>query len=128
MRGLLLALVLAGPASAQEVDCANAMAQVELTFCAEQDWMAADARLNAVYRLAVAAMKQVDAGLPRDQRGAEEALRRAQRAWIAYRDAACEAEGWPMHGGSAEAMLIYGCRARLTEDRSRDLGYLAGEG
>ena len=30
-----------------------------------------------------------------------------------------------MHGGSAEPMVIYGCRARLTEERTLGLYYLA---
>lgn len=113
------------PAQAQQVDCANAMAQIEMTFCAEQDWMAADARLNTAYRGARAMMQAIDADLPKDQRGAELALRDGQRAWITFRDQTCAAEGYAMHGGSAEPMLIYGCRARLTQQRAADLEIMA---
>lgn len=127
--GLILAVGLAGaacvgPALGQEVDCANAMAQMELTYCAEQDWMAADEALNAAYGEAKALMQQIDADLPKAERGAEAYLRDAQRAWISFRDAACAAEGYAMHGGSAEPMLVYGCRARLTEQRTEDLQLL----
>ena len=125
-------LVLAGvacPALAQDVDCAVAEAQVELTFCAEQDWIAADAELNAAYKAAMAVMKETDATLGEDK-AAEGFLRQAQRDWVAFRDNACAAEAYPIHGGSAEAMLIYGCRARLTEERTLGLYYIAeiGEG
>ena len=96
----------------------------ELTYCAEQDWMTADAALNDAYQAAMAAMKQVDSGLEAKDRGAVVNLRAAQRAWITFRDAACAAEGYPMHGGSAEPMVIYACRARLTDQRAEDLGYL----
>jgi len=96
-----------------------------LTFCAEQDWMAADADLNAAYAAAQAAMKAVDANLPVSLRGASVALRDAQRAWIPFRDAACAAEGYQMRGGSAEPMVIYGCRARVTQTRAADLWTLA---
>ena len=112
------------PATAQDVDCANAQAQVEMTYCAEQDWMTADTALNDAYRAAMAAMKRVDAGLEAKDRGAVVNLRDAQRAWITFRDAACAAEAYPMHGGSAEPMVIYACRARLTDQRAADLGYL----
>ena len=122
--GLILAVGLAGSAGAQEVDCANATAQMELTYCAEQDWLAADEALNAAYGEAKALMQQIDADLPKAERGAEVYLRDAQRAWISFRDAACAAEGYAMHGGSAEPMLIYGCRARLTEQRTEDLQLL----
>lgn len=119
--------VLPMAALAQEVDCAKAEVQVELNFCAEQDWQVADAELNAAYKLAMAAMKEIDAALPEDQRGAAAYLRQAQRDWIAYRDNACAAEGFMMRGGSAEPMLIYGCLARLTEERTLGL-YALTEG
>lgn len=117
--------VLSLPAAAQSVNCYTATAQIELTFCAEQDWMAADADLNAAYAAAQAAMKAVDANLPVSLRGASVALRDAQRAWIPFRDAACAAEGYQMRGGSAEPMVIYGCRARVTQTRAADLWTLA---
>ena len=123
---LVLSLcLLATPIAAQDVDCANATAQVELTYCAEQDWMDADADLNAAYKAAMALMKQIDADLPQDEQGAAANRKAAQRAWISFRDAACAAEGYLMHGGSAEPMVIYGCRAGLTKVRAADLWLLA---
>lgn len=129
MRWLLLVLLalVPGAAVAQVVDCSNAVAQVEMTYCAEQDWLAADADLNAAYADARALMRDIDADLPKSQRGAELALRDAQRAWIVFRDQACAAEGFMMRGGSAEPMVIYGCRARLTEERTAGLVSLSGE-
>lgn len=124
MRLAIALCLFALPAAAQDVDCSNAQAQVELTSCAEQDWMAADDDLNDAYKVAMAAMKQVDAGLDAKDRGAVDNLRAAQRAWITFRDAACAAEAYQMHGGSAEPMVIYSCRARLTEQRTADLSYL----
>ncbi|MEO6301332.1 MAG: lysozyme inhibitor LprI family protein [Paracoccaceae bacterium] len=114
-------------APAQDVDCANTETQVEMTYCAEQDWKAADADLNDAYKVAMKAMKDVDSNLDAADQGAVENLRDAQRAWITFRDAACAAEGYSMHGGSAEPMAIYSCRARLTEERTTDLGYLTEE-
>ena len=122
-----LAVVLglaAWPCGAEVVDCAQAEAQVELTFCAEADWMAADEELNAAYQAALAAMQRVDADLAAGDRAAEGYLRQAQRDWVSYRDNACAAEAYPLHGGSAEPMVIYGCRARLTEERTMGLYYL----
>lgn len=126
IRFTALAIVLAVPAlpfaaAAQEVDCSKAQAQVELAYCAEQDWNAADARLNAAYKVVVAAMKGMDAGLDANDRGAEDALRAGQRAWITYRDQTCAAEAWMAHGGSAEPMMIYACRARVTDARAEEL-------
>jgi len=124
--GALLGLC-AAPAFATEIDCAKAEAQVELTYCAEQDWLAADADLNAAYAVARVQMQAIDADLAADQRGAADYLRDGQRAWVTFRDATCAAEGYAMHGGSAEPMVIYGCRARLTEQRTADLQAMAEE-
>ena len=131
IRILALLLLVASPASAEtggkvgskpaKIDCANVFSQVEMTYCAEQDWTAADADLNIAYAAAKALMKQIDAALPADQQGAVTSLRDAQRAWIAFRDQACAAEGYTMRGGTGESMLIYQCRTRLTAARTADL-------
>jgi len=109
---------------AQQVDCGKAYSQVELTFCAEKAWMQADEDLNLAYGLARKTMKDIDAGLAPDARGAEAALRDAQRSWVAFRDAACTAEGYRVYGGTAEPMVIYNCRERLTRARTEDLRLL----
>ena len=123
LRVLLAVLIggATGPVMAQDVDCATTSVQVELTSCAEDDWNRADADLNEAYQAVRTLMRDIDADLSEDQRGAEENLRNGQRAWITFRDGTCAAEGYLMHGGSAEPMVIYGCRARLTWARSMDL-------
>jgi uncharacterized protein YecT (DUF1311 family) len=124
---LLVALCALGApavARAQQVDCARAMAQQELAFCAEQDWMRADADLNAAYRQAMDALTAYDAELDPEYRGGARALKEAQRAWITYRDQGCAAEGFAMRGGSAETLVIYGCLARVTDQRAGDLWLL----
>ncbi|HMO07098.1 MAG TPA: lysozyme inhibitor LprI family protein [Paracoccaceae bacterium] len=123
----VLAAVLAQPSTAQPVDCANPITQTEMTACAEREWMTADADLNAAYAEARAAMRRIDAPLPETDRGAERMLRDAQRAWIDFRDKTCAAEGWAMKGGSAEPMLVYFCRARVTAARAEELRAMAFE-
>ncbi|OYX26871.1 MAG: hypothetical protein B7Z10_01925 [Rhodobacterales bacterium 32-66-7] len=112
------------PLAAQEIDCANAFAQQEMNICAEQDWQAADEALNQAYQEVMAEMKVMDEQLPPELQGAEAALRTAQRAWIAYRDANCEVSGFPMRGGSAEPLLVYGCLRQMTENRTEELWQL----
>lgn len=111
------------PAAAQDVDCATAMAQQDLNQCAYQEWEAADAELNDVYGQAMSLLRIWDADLPDDEKGGAQALKDAQRAWITFRDKACEAEGFAMKGGSAEPLLVYGCMRQLTEER---VGHLRG--
>ncbi|ADZ68543.1 lysozyme inhibitor LprI family protein [Polymorphum gilvum] len=126
---LAIALLLpAGAARAQEtIDCGYPLSQMELTYCAEKAWEAADADLNAAYREAMARMREMDANLADmpDLQGAAEALKEAQRAWIPYRDKACAAYGFLARGGTMEPQLIYGCLATLTVRRAEELKDLA---
>ncbi|MDR7125010.1 lysozyme inhibitor LprI family protein [Pseudotabrizicola sp. 4114] len=115
----------AGAAHAQSVDCDNAMTQMDMNACAANAFDAADKDLNAAYARARAAMRRIDGELDASQAGGETALRDAQRAWITFRDNACLTEGFQMRGGSAEPLLVFGCKARLTEQRAQDLWTLA---
>lgn len=118
---------LAGPAAAQDVDCANAEAQVELNFCAEAEFLEADDDLNLAYSDARDLMRQIDADLSAEERGAEVALRDGQRAWITFRDETCLAESYVFAGGSAQPMVYSGCQARLTQQRAAVLWDLVSE-
>lgn len=120
-RPFLVLACLSLPAAAQEIDCANAMAQMDLNQCAYDDWEAADAELNDAYQDAMDLLRDWDENLPADEQGGAEALREAQRAWITFRDQACAAEGYAMKGGSAEPLLVYGCMRLLTEERTAHL-------
>jgi uncharacterized protein YecT (DUF1311 family) len=118
------ALVMASQSWAQDetVDCENAMAQQDMNICAGKDFEAADADLNKVWQEAIASAKEADAGMADDGRpGHEETLRKAQRAWIAFRDAQCEYDGFEARGGSMEPMLVSGCLAELTRQRTKQL-------
>jgi uncharacterized protein YecT (DUF1311 family) len=120
---IAIALCAALPAAAQESGCGGAMVQSELNACAERDWLAEDARLNAAYERAIAAMREIDGY--QTEPGAEEALRTAQRAWVAMRDAHCTAASYHMRGGSAEPLVVFGCRTLLTTQRIADLELLS---
>ena len=127
-RMLALAMLAAGLATSvygQNWNCDNPQVQQEMNYCSEQEWKAADRRLNAEYRKARAAMQNLDDLFPEDQRGAAVSLRDAQRAWIAFRDKACEAEGWLFKGGSMEPLIYWSCMSSLTEQRTESLKTLS---
>jgi len=96
-------------------DCDTDAPQQVLNQCLAEAFTGADAELNRVWKPAYAEMQRVD----RDtgETGYAAALLASQRAWIAYRDAQCVAESWQMRGGSGEAMLLSGCKLRLTRER-----------
>jgi uncharacterized protein YecT (DUF1311 family) len=104
------------------VDCANAQTQMEMNFCAAQEFETADAELNALWKDARAAAKALDEDQPQENmKGAAAALLAAQRAWITYRDGQCELEGFSARGGTMEPMLVSGCKAELTRTRNAQL-------
>ncbi|APR53797.1 DUF1311 domain-containing protein [Sphingomonas koreensis] len=122
----MILLTLLAAAQTQTIDCDNAVTQSAMTQCARQSFAKADALLNAEYRQTMAIMRKLDAepgshpaGDTRP--GYAAALTEAQRAWIAFRDAHCRTMGYQMRGGSAEPMLVWGCRETLTRDRTEQL-------
>ncbi|MGM4911369.1 lysozyme inhibitor LprI family protein [Rhizobium sp. 768_B6_N1_8] len=118
-------LLAAGAAHAEDVDCDNAQTQSDMTSCAQARYEEADKALNAQYKQTRAAMVAIDGDLEGDMKGAEQALLKAQRAWISYRDAQCENYGFQARGGTMEPMLVAGCLADLTDLRTKELKELA---
>ena len=122
----------ANGAMAQEdapVDCDNAVTQADMNQCAYQDYEKADKELNAVWKEAVKSQEEVDKGAAEmgpDYVGAVKALKKAQRAWIDYRDGQCEGEGYAALGGSMQPMLVSGCLAAKTTARTKELRELIG--
>jgi uncharacterized protein YecT (DUF1311 family) len=127
IRPLAALFVLSLPASAQEVDCSNAVTQQDMNICQQQVWQESDERLNAVYAETVAILQERDAEFPLDGASEEDRLRAAQRAWVAFRDANCDAAGYLMRGGSAEPLLVFGCMHQMTEARIVELTQLSQE-
>ena len=122
-------LALAGaPAAAQEADCDNPQTQPNMTRCASIDYERADHELNDVWSEAVAMARENDMlGTDDGKPGYEETLRKAQRAWISFRDANCEYEGFAARGGTMEPMLVFLCLARVTSTRTNELRQLIQE-
>ena len=121
---LALAALAAFQTPYQDHHCDDPQNQADMNACAAIDFEAADAELNAVWSEAIAGAREMDAEINReyDQAPTSEAvLREAQRAWIIFRDAQCTYEGHEARGGSMEAMIYDGCRARLTRERTAQL-------
>lgn len=113
------------PASSEDVrdvDCNNAQTQADMNQCAAEDYRKADAAMNAQWAETRAAMLAWDkATPPSDDNGAAKRLLVSQRAWLAYRDAACDLEGYSAEGGTMQPMVISFCLAELTKHRTVEL-------
>ncbi|MBX4866384.1 MULTISPECIES: lysozyme inhibitor LprI family protein [Rhizobium] len=114
-------LLASGAVSAEDIDCQNPKTQSDMTSCEAARHETADKALNEQYKKTRAAMIAIDKDLDGDMKGAEKALVKAQRAWIDYRDAQCDAFGFQARGGTMEPMLVAGCLAEETDKRTKEL-------
>jgi uncharacterized protein YecT (DUF1311 family) len=112
---ILVLVILAGPAFADDApDCANQKDQTTMTRCAGLDYEEADKELNEVW-------KELTKPTPDMDPEFSAAVLKAQRAWIAYRDASCAVAGFEARGGSMEPMLVGLCLAEMTRARTKEL-------
>ncbi len=121
LRGLAVLVILASPVAVQALDCPDATSQAEMTGCASRAYEAADGDLNLAYKLAMERARSMDEYLQDGQVPAVDILRDAQRAWLPFRDQACEAESLMARGGTMQNMIFFMCLERLTRNRTEDL-------
>ena len=109
-----LVLGLAAPAFADPAadDCLNkATTTVEMQACAGAAHKRADAELNRTYQELLG--KQAGRG--------KTLLKKAERAWIAFRDAHCAFATAGSTGGSIHAQSVAHCKTELTLERTAEL-------
>jgi len=114
IRYLVLAtslVLFAAPAAAANVECKNAVTQMDMNFCADKDYQAADKKLNEAYRKAAA---QEDAH-------GRDLLKQSERAWMTYRDAQCTYQTNASEGGSIQPMEYSECLTEKTKARIKEL-------
>lgn len=98
-------------AIAQRVNCSNAQTTVEMKYCSQQSYQAADKQLNQAYQKVISSIKGEQKGL----------LTTAQQAWIRFRDNNCNFEVYANRGGTGYEIFRNGCLERLTQQRTKDL-------
>ncbi|CDX24948.1 conserved exported hypothetical protein [Mesorhizobium sp. ORS 3324] len=106
----LILLATAPAAWAEDCDRSDD-SQSMMNICADADYQAADAKLNATYK---------DIAGRNDEK-ANKLLQTAQRAWIAFRDAECAYSTAGSEGGSIHPMEVSQCLTELTTERTKQL-------
>jgi uncharacterized protein YecT (DUF1311 family) len=94
-----------------KVNCSKAATTVEMKYCSQLSYAAADKQLNQVY-------KQVQSTLKGEQK---QLLTSGQQAWIKFRDNNCDFEVYLNRGGTGYEIFRNGCLERLTKQRTKDL-------
>lgn len=90
--------------------------------CLGREHAAWDVILNENYRAAVAAAKEQDVSLKEQaiQPGAAASLVKAQRAWVAFRDAECDRRFELYKDGTIRTNIASSCLLQLTAARALD--------
>jgi uncharacterized protein YecT (DUF1311 family) len=116
----------AAAAACQEIhtDQFEGSTTVGIAACLSAETEVWDALLNTNYRLRRAEMAAQDADQGTPLMARVEALRQAQRAWIAFRDAECRRLYAEHQGGTLRTIIGASCHLTLTARRAVDL-YLA---
>jgi uncharacterized protein YecT (DUF1311 family) len=126
MKKWLVLGILLFSSSAFAFECNPEGNQAEMNQCAKEDFEKSDKALNETYGALVKKLEK--------QEGDVKPLRKAQRAWIAFRDAeldmmfACETEDMRVCWGSMYPLLYFGAKGDLTEERTEALQKYIDEG
>ena len=100
---------------AQQPNCKKPQTTLDMNVCSTQEFQATDSKLNQVYQ-------QLQAKISTRQK---QRLTAAQLTWIKFRDENCDYAKGQFEGGSLAASTYGYCRARVTQERIKDLeGYL----
>ncbi|MGI4020194.1 MAG: lysozyme inhibitor LprI family protein [Janthinobacterium lividum] len=94
-----------------KIDCSKATSQTELNICAQQQFTAADGKLNAVYKRVLAKLNQKS----------KQALIKAQREWVQFRDDNALAFAGQYEGGSMQPMVSLDAKTATTRSRTNEL-------
>lgn len=104
------------------VDCDDIRNTYESNVCADRAFKEADAKLNDVYKRVLAHIAESGMEKPYDGETWASAMKVAQRAWLAFRDADCKGVvtmEWT--GGSGTSAAVLGCMTEKTKVRSEEL-------
>ena len=94
---------------------------IEQDFCAKRDFEKNDVKLNITYQKLVHNLKDVDADITIKTYKVLPKLIKAQKLWIAYRDAECDSQYTMVGNGSMRNEQFFYCKSELTKNREQVL-------
>ncbi len=120
LRATLLPVVLLA-SDADAIDCSQAITTPDLNECASIEKDKVEARLNETYKQVLASLDQSDPLFKDDAARAKAKLIEAQRAWIRYREADCDARYSLNASGTIRTVIWFGCMRSDAEQRIKEL-------
>lgn len=122
MKYLMFLLLAASAGSSYALDCAKASSTVEINQCSLVEQQKVEKQLNAAYQQT---LKEI-AGM--DDPGIKTKLIDAQRLWVKFREADCEAEYAKWQGGSIRNVMYSECMQARAKQRIQQLEQFPARG
>jgi uncharacterized protein YecT (DUF1311 family) len=103
------------------ISCTNPTSTLEINECAMRAYKAQDRELNEAYRALTASLKPDGAGDTTDYAAVKTQLVAAQKAWVSFRDADCNALRKYYEQGTIRTAMHVGCLIERTAQRTKEL-------
>ena len=116
-----------GQASGQCQTQPGGSTTIGITDCILAETREWDSILNEQYQATQAHAAEMDAAVPSSMMDRSDALRDAQRAWIAFRDADCGARYAMWQDGTIRTIVGANCRMTMTAQRAIELRDMRGQ-
>ncbi|MFZ6718805.1 lysozyme inhibitor LprI family protein [Undibacterium sp. Ji49W] len=116
----LFFILLCAGASSYALDCKKAVSTMDLNECATIEAKKVEAKLNRVYQQALKSLDQPDTETELYSE-MKKKLINAQRAWVKFREADCDAVFQRHASGSIRTIMQIGCMQTHAERRIQDL-------
>jgi uncharacterized protein YecT (DUF1311 family) len=119
LRAMLTAIIqfAAVGASAAALDCEKAMSTPDVNECAAIELKAVEEKLNQVYQRTLKALDEDG----KESVEARQKLIVAQRAWVKFREADCDAVYQRRIGGTIRTIMYIGCMQGHAKERIKAL-------
>lgn len=125
LRSLFLAILLcsvnAFADDGADVDCSNAITTMEVDICASRELEIVETDLNKAYQSLMRGLTKPEPGEEENYALARKRLLEAQRAWVTFREADCQAQ-YALHASGTIRNAIYiGCMSERATQRIKEL-------
>ncbi len=109
------------------LDCDKVMTTPDINACAKQDQERVEVELNRVYQKVMKSLSKPDTDLESHSE-TKATLRKAQRLWIKFREADCDAVYLQHMSGTIRTVMHIGCMQSHAEQRIKELqAFMDGE-
>ena len=110
-----------GLSASEQLDCNKAISTIDVNKCLDNNFNAADKKLNSIYSDLMTQLNFVEQEVNIPNNTLIKSLKHAQRKWIKYRDDNCEFHSNLAYGGTGMSTYYINCKYKMTTERANEL-------